>query len=241
METIARIGTAYIKEYQEGQKQTKGFALLTKRILHIGGQCFHYDETNKRMEDLRFTDMIDIPLENIRNIKEVTKRHGFLLLIAIPFIAFVLYFIAVGSSDMYKYPVGEIIGSIIFLSSPVIALLLAYALIKKSTHLVIYYEDTNIAFYKPWYSKNELHTFAKALRKAKTTAENTQFTIIDENGLNEDVSYQSVPNVPAEDNTIMHNDETIMALREYAKLKEDGIITEQEFTDLKNKLLFKNN
>lgn len=114
-------------------------------------------------------------------------------------------------------------------------LILMYYMTKKSL-LTINYAGGNIAFDISWYSRDESENFQKMLRQAKDAAvEEAENAAA--NAMREVMSGIAAPPVQA-----VHPQAAVVSadeLAKYAQLFKDGMLSEQEFAEIKAKLLSK--
>lgn len=213
---VAILGSRYVEQYLSDGSLPGGFVVVTQLRAYFKGMS-NYRDYNGHFKKQTQEKVVD--LKDITGTGYITfKRTG--MFVASIILLLVGFFIMIGSGgEEPSLSIGFtcLIVGIIFI--------IVYNC-TKSTYFMIEFSGGNICFESKWYGKTVVDTFQNNLQKAVLD--------IRKNGL-EQASVAPVvtdkPTTPVEANGKAET------LREYAKLKEDGLISEEEYQQMKAELI----
>lgn len=224
----AELGSGFIQSYLGSGTISKGFVVATQRRAYFKGKSYCKDlkgNWKKQMQE-KTVDLKDITGTGYTSIRNV----GFLIATIVSalwdFVIMPLIGLASGAS-IQNDPKGFILNILTFL--PIVIVCVLLYLFKRSTLFAIEFAGGNISFNTSWYGKEEVDNFQKNLRKAMAAIKDTEPTPAP--------ATVAVHTYAAPATATGSAKEKAEALREYAKLKEDGIISEEEFQQMKAELV----
>lgn len=219
--TVAELGSRFIQNYLSSGRQSTGFVVISQRRAYFNGVSYY---KNGSRWDTQIQERV-VDLKEITGSGYIVKRHTGLLVTAI-------LLAAVGAFTMFADVADRMIFSMVMpvFFFPAILFLLFYL----STGLSLYTIDfagTSIGFNTKWFGKRAINAFRKELSIA-----------IEEVPEEEPVEMltvqtaHSAEELPAQRASVDAR-EKADALREYAKLKDEGLISEEEFLKMKAELI----
>lgn len=218
----AELGSGFIQSYLGGGVLSKGFAIATERRVYFKGKSYFKDykgHWKKQMQEKT------VDLKDITGTGYTSMRQLWMLITGIAsfFWYFIFAFFATLLCDdsltyLFRSFIDYLPGYIMFGIIPLGIFLVLYKL-KRRTLFSIEFAGGNISFNTSWYGKAEVDKFQMDLRKAMAEVKDTP-----------------VPQATVQVQTVQSKDKA-GTLREYAKLKDDGIITDDEFQKMKSELL----
>lgn len=240
---VTELGEGFIKNFLAGNGLSKGFATVTQKRFYAKGN--NYRLTDKG-HIRKYSEECAVDLKDINGTGTRTVRFLPYLLIAIGILFLILlwnicydyvlylnYGKAKGISwsvvkcfaDTLKLMFGANL-SILNIPSLVFAVLY---FVKKRTFFTVTFAGGNICFRTDWYGAEKIADFQKKLRQAMAEVKEKE-------PLPTVVSVSNPTTAPIQ-SAASEGKEKVETLREYAKLKEDGIITEEEFQKMKSDLM----
>ena len=226
---VCALGNWYLINYLEGGFLGRGFAVVSDKRVYFKGISYEIGtRTFKRRSQSSTVDLKDVTGTDVK-----MMRNIFLLIAGIACfilsLATLLIFI-VPHADELNSTSGPALSTVcgIFLWGGIITLII-YSCSRK-TFLSIYYAGGHISFPLNWYPAEEGEEFQKTLRIAKDKAVEEAENVT----ANAVLTAMSVSS-PQPQSAVLSADE----LTKYAQLYKDGLITEQEFADIKARLLAK--
>lgn len=221
------------------QHEEKRFA-LTDKYLYISGHCA-YQNLNKDIKEQTIHGTKIIEIDKITDAEVRRRPLQIMVVLSIIALEILNFFILVGilsefpEGYTWKDYISELLRtpSMYFWVPALVAIIVTILTIKK--YFRIDYGDGNIGFNVKDYDKNKVEEFERLLNHARGKDGNKQtaFSSMD--------YQQETPVTPVEQTamsqSVTDGKGTAEVLREYAKLKEDGIISEEEFQQMKAKLL----
>jgi hypothetical protein len=217
--SIAELGSGFLKNYIENRAITKGFIVVTQKRAYLKGKNFEFTPKGKARKTTqeRIVELKDITGTGIRH-----TESTFLKVITI--ISAVRGCIGTIYSLLNGYSFGKIVLCLLIYLIEVGIFYLLYKKSKKDC-FTISYGGGSFGVDTSWCSQTFVDNFHKELRKAIDSAKKTD--VFQSSPVNVNV----VPNIPqpANDNTV----DKSSLLREYHKLLEDGIISNEEFEKMK--------
>ena len=229
---LAELGQGFIQNYISSGDLSKAFAVVSERRVYFKGELYRKvkGRWKKGMEE-KTVDLKDITGTGYESLRQL-----WLLILAI---CSPLYVIAIQWADgsiayglrnnclaeQMLHPVW-IIMFLIF-----VGIFLFLYFTKRKTIFRIEFAGGEIACPVSWYSKETVDKFQMDLRKAMANVKDKEPTVTVE------VTPQVVQSVSSTSQTVAGQaKDKADALREYAKLKEEGVITEEEFQKMKLEL-----
>lgn len=205
---LAELGSGYIRNYISNGSLSNGFVTVTQQRAYFNGKAYYKDYGGKFKKQVqeKVVDLKDITGTGFTHLENIGVLVTAIVLAVIP-VLLIIFNESIGGYDK----VG--IAAFIFLLLSVV-LFIVYALTIKNL-FNIEFAGGSISFDASWYSKESVDTFMRGLRKAMSEIKDT-------------VPTESV--TPCKQVTAVDKSE---ALRECAKLKEEGIIDEEEFKKMK--------
>lgn len=217
----AELGSGFIQSYLGGGTISKGFVVATQRRAYFKGKSYFKDfkgHWKKQMQE-RTVDLKDITGTGYTSMRQLWAMVAAIVSLVWLWPMFIF---------LRRLPSGADGWINFFLMSVLPALaLFAVWYFKRITLFSIEFAGGSISFNTSWYSKEEVDIFQKNLRKAMAAVKDT--------GTSPPVA--AVHAYTAPPTATGAAKEKAEALREYAKLKEDGIISEEEFQHMKAGLL----
>lgn len=227
---VCALGNGYLMNFLANGFIGNGFAVISDKRVYFRGTSYEIgNKTFKRRTQSSTVDLKDVTGTDVR-----TMRNIFLLIASIAgFILslVILFAFIVPNVDELDNTSGPLLCTVCgaFLWEGIITLVLYFT--SRKTFLSICYAGGNISFPLNWYPAQEGENFQKMLRIAKdnvmeevdNAAANTMREV-----MASAVAQPQQAAAPSADE-----------LTKYAQLFKDGMITEQEFADIKAKLLAK--
>lgn len=243
---VCALGNSYLFNYLNNFLSTgsmmsttfsQTFAIISDKRVYLKGKAYLLDGKRLRTERRdRIVDLKDVTGTDIQRINPVAILVMGIIITILGIIGFIIAGSA-GSSGYHYYSrknnpakiIGNIIGSIFMMMG--IAMIILY-FINRLMIMWVYFGGGSFGIALKGFSQREIDNFQKALRtskdKAVEEAENATANAMRE--VMSNVSAQQP--VPQAQPAVSAADE----LAKYAQLYKDGLITEQEFADIKAKL-----
>ena len=222
---VCALGNWYLMNFLAGGFLGKGFAVISDKRVYFKGKSYEIGAKRLKTRTSASTvDLKDVTGTEVRT----TKNLG---LIIIGWVCVILGGILIGISSGVSNGGIEAMfvtfGSMVLFAG--IAFIIAF-FISRKTMITIMFGGGGIAFPLNWYPTQEGENFQKSLRIAKDNAVEEA-----ENATANAVRAAMSNSAPQPQAVILSADE----LAKYAQLYKDGLITEQEFADIKARLLAK--
>lgn len=213
---VAELGSSYIQNYLSSGSLSAGFVAVSQRRAYFNGTSYYKDYQGKWKSQLQ---------EKVVDLKDITGtgcsiyKHAGMLVVAI--VLFVMGFFTFIGIGLESFSMAFGIVTTVF-TVPGIVLIALYCC-TKMTLFTIEFAGGSISFNISWYGKSAVDIFQKELRKAMAD--------VKDRGMEQ---VQTVSPVPTASVSASGKAET---LREYAKLREEGLISEEEFQQMKSDLI----
>ena len=217
---VCALGNNYAQNFLAGGSLGKGFAIVSDKRVYFKGKTYEISGKKFKVKNTASTvDLKDITGTEVRTLSQVAPLAlGFIFLI-LGSLAFVLIPNAKNYNMMCGF-IGVLIG-IIFL--------IVY-LASKRIVLTIMFGGGGIAVPLNWYSAREGEDFQRMLRISKDNAVEEA-----ENAAANAMREVMANTAPQPQAAVSAADE----LAKYAQLYKDGLISEEEFADIKAKIFAK--
>ncbi|WP_080832420.1 SHOCT domain-containing protein [Cohnella massiliensis] len=215
---IASLGNGYIVNFLSGSGLERGFSILSSKRVYFKGQCFYRENSKlKRSFEERIVDLKDITGTGY-------TRFDPLYL----FITAVVLFIAAAISLMIKSEEYNSWRVTFFIITSLVSLvsLISY-LLKRRDLFEISFAGGKMAFDVNLYDKSEIDEFQKQLRRAKDI-------VVESAPIHKAIDSSPIKQETVNPSPIGFADE----LKKYAELLQQKLITEEEFAEVKKRLLF---
>ncbi len=217
---VCALGNNYVQNFLANGFLGKGFAVVSDKRVYFKGKAFELGAKKLRIKSVSSNvDLKDVTGTEVRHVNPVI----IMIMAVIIFIMALVCFILSAAVETTIVIVG------LFALAFGVFLTVAY-IMERRTLLTIMFGGGGIAFDLKWYPAQEGENFQKMLRQAKDDAVEEAENVT-ANAMREVMS--SVAAQPQQ--AASSADE----LAKYAQLFKDGMITEQEFADIKAKLLAK--
>lgn len=230
----AELGSGFIQSYLGGGIISKGFVVVTQRRAYFKGKSYFKDfkgHLKKQMQEKT------VDLKDITGTGYTSMRHLWMMITGIlaffwPVLLCIIFSQGRGGiAPVLEYIAFQYTHNFIFMvlfGLLPLGVFLALYFLKRRTLFTIEFAGGNISFDTSWYGKEEVDNFQKNLRKAMATIKDT------ETPAQSTVAVHAYTAPPTATGAAKEKAE---ALREYAKLKEDGVITDEEFQKMKAELV----
>lgn len=229
-EYISSLGNGYIANYLAGKAIKKGFAVISDKRVYFKGSVLNkigkvYVKNNE---------------ERIVDIKDITgtgfiyrKVYGQLakIIISLILMVFIFGYFFLGFKDHNFITTeeacasGVLMGTLLSGIASLVLLMFNY-LKKRKGYFEIQYAGGQIAFDTSFYAQVELEDFQKQLRRVKDLYEESLTKTI----------VNQVTQIPVSEPVTPVTDKAD-ELRKYAKLLEDGLISQDDYDVMKKKVL----
>ena len=228
---VCALGNGYLMNFLAGWFLGKGFAVVSDKRVYFKGTTFELGEKKITRRTASSTvDLKDVTGTEVRTVNFFALLAMGWGLLALGVFSFIMMFAVTEPDTSGAWAFGTVGGTFLVLS---LVFVLVYKLSRK-TLLAINYAGGCIAFDINWYPRQEGDNFQKMLRIAKDNAveeaENATANTVREamSNVGSAQYVQQAAPVSAADE-----------LAKYAQLYKDGLITEQEFADIKAKFFAK--
>lgn len=218
----AELGSGFIQSYLGGGTISKGFVVATQRRAYFKGKSYFKDfkgRWKKQMQE-KTVDLKDITGTGYTSMRQLWAMVAAIVSLVWLWPMFILLRqLPSGADGWINY----------FLMSVLPALILfAIWYFKRITLFSIEFAGGSISFNTSWYGKEEVDNFQKNLRKAMAAVKDAETPAPSTVAVH---AYAAPPTATGAAK------EKAEALREYAKLKEEGIISDVEFQQMKADLV----
>ncbi|WNX85938.1 SHOCT domain-containing protein [Agathobaculum sp. NTUH-O15-33] len=229
----AELGSGFIQSYLGGGAISKGFVVATQRRAYFKGKSYFKDfkgHWKKQMQEKT------VDLKDITGTGYTSMRQLWMLISGISsfFWPVLLCFLFKGKGgitavlDNIAFQYTRNLFFMVLLGLLPLGVFLALYFLKRRTLFTIEFAGGNISFNTSWYGKSEVDSFQKNLRQAMAAIKDTETSAPVAAAVH---AYTAPPTATGAAK------EKAEALREYAKLKEDGVITDEEFQKMKAELV----
>lgn len=220
---VCALGNGYLINFLANGLLSKGFAVISDKRVYYKGTSFEF--TGKKLtarKDARTVDLKDVTGTEVASFNPIS-----IMVMAVMFIIAGIVLSMIGCSASS----GGVGVGLFFIISVLMGggLLITYRLVRK-TLLKINYAGGYIAVPLSWYPAQEGENFQKMLRIAKDNA------IEEAENATANAVRTAMSNIAPQPQAAAS---TADELAKYAQLYKDGLISEQEFADIKAKLLAK--
>lgn len=218
---LSSIGNGYIINFLAGNSFASGFSVISNKRVYFKGKCY-YKENSKLKKSI---EERTVDLKDVTGTGYISVNPIYLLVAAcISLFVFIVMLILAFTFRDVDGVWNVILGVLSFASFIGFPLSSTLYILKHKTLFEIAFAGGKIAFDTYLYSKSEIDEFQKQLRRAK------------------DSIVEAAPQIvatPSVQSPIMTNSKLGIAdeLKKYADLLEQKLITQQEFDDVKKKLL----
>lgn len=225
---VCALGNGYLQTFLDSGALGKGFALVSDKRVYFKGKAFEMrgGEFNKKSVTAT-VDLKDVTGTETKKINPIALLVWGIVFAALAICLFLID--AAMLNDLYYSCLSGLgtFSGFIFLLPAILFIVNYFA--KRKKVLIIMFDGIGIAFPVNWFPAKEGENFQKMLRIAKGQAvEEAENATAMREVLANTVALQPQAAVSAADE-----------LAKYAQLYKDGMITEQEFADIKAKLLTK--
>lgn len=225
---VCALGNGYLQTFLDSGALGKGFALVSDKRVYFKGKAFEMrgGEFNKKSVTTT-VDLKDVTGTETKKINPIALLVWGIIFAALAICLFLID--AAMLNDLYYSCLSGLgtFSGFIFLIPAILFIVNYFA--KRKKVLTIMFGGVGIAFPVNWFPAKEGENFQKMLRIAKGQAvEEAENATAMREVLANTVALQPQAAVSAADE-----------LAKYAQLYKDGMITEQEFADIKAKLLTK--
>lgn len=231
-QSVAELGSGFIQSYLGNGSLSKGFAVVTQRRVYFNGKSYFKDFKGRWKQQMQAKT---VDLKDVTGTGYVSVRILGLLIGAIA-----VFFWTFPMDVIWGIMGGDVLESIQrkiqdptwwMLSCIPAAGMVAAFFLRRRTLFNIEFAGGNISFNTSWYGKDEIDHFQKELRKAMAVVKD-QVPVSQSATAAVHTATSTAPATPAG-----VTKDKAQTLREIAKLKEDGIITENEFQQMKADLM----
>jgi hypothetical protein len=227
--SIAELGSGFLKNYLEYRTITKGFIVVTQNRAYLKGQNYEFTSPTKatRTTQERIVELKDITGTGYRQYESTFCKVMTILFSILSFMGFIGFFIYLDNVFSRKFPTE----SLLFLT-PIVAfvIFLIKYLTSRINCFTISYAGGSFGVDTTWCEQSFVDNFHKELRKAIDSAKQTG------SSQPAPVSVSVASSVPKAANNKV---DKVSVLREYHKLLEDGIISDEEFEKMKAQVIGK--
>lgn len=227
---VCALGNGYLMNFLAGGFLGNGFAVVSDKRVYFKGRAFEFGENKFNVKTVTSTvDLKDVTGTETRTIKKPGNMAAGILLSVFGLLMLILYGVMKGSGGSMGGAGDAIILSLgLFMMIMGLIMIMVY-FVGRNTLLTIMFGGGGIAFPLNWYPAQEGENFQRMLRIAKdqVVEEAEKATA---NAMREVFANTVAPQPQA---AVSAADE----LTKYAQLYKDGLISEQEFADLKAKFL----
>ena len=225
---VCALGNGYLLSFLSSGFIGNGFAVVSDKRVYFKGNAYEIGSTSfKRRSQSSTVDLKDVTGTDVRALRNLK-----LLFIAIgaTMAAFLFLFIVIANYNHLHN--SDIQGYVAMISLFAIAGLITFILfmLKKTTFLTINYAGGSIAFRIGLYSSQECENFQKMLRIAKDKV------VEEAENATANTMREAMATVVAQPQAAISSADE---LAKYAQLYKDGLISEQEFADVKAKIFAK--
>lgn len=224
---VCVLGNGYLQNFFSNGYLRKGFAVLSDKRVYFRGKAYEPNPRHgfhtKRVSSV--VDLKDVTGTEVQSISPIGLIIIGIIFAMIPFLLFFLYSLFMGLHSIFATLIATLIPYFIFLAVYVPIFRLIYKLNRKSLLLIMFggSAGAGIAFPITWYPAEESENFQKQLRIMKDLAvENAEKSTA--NTIREVMAQQPAASTADE-------------LEKYARLYKEGVITEEEFAEMKAKIL----
>lgn len=226
---VCALGNSYLQSFFASGFIGNGFAVVSDKRVYFKGKSYEIGEKNFKGRTTTST----VDLKDVTGTEVRTMRNFMLLIIGIValVIALAVLFIAiVPNVDHLNSRSGPLLSAFCgaFLWIGIICSILY--IVKRKTFLTINYAGGCIAFDVNWYPRQEGEYFQRMLRIAKDNA------IEEAENATANTMREAMATVVAQPQAAVSSADE---LAKYAQLYKDGLISEQEFADIKAKIFAK--
>lgn len=218
---VCALGNGYLQNFLSGGFLGKGFAVVSDKRVYFKGRAFEFG--GKKFTVKTVTSTVD--LKDVTGTETRTLTNPAIMAAGIITIILGILLLSVGLA--LSFPLCIVMGILFMLMG--ISFIIVYFASRK-TMITIMFGGGGIAFPLNWYPAQEGEIFQRMLRIAKDEAveeaENATARTMREVMSNVAVQQQSLASSADE-------------LAKYAQLYKDGLISEQEFAEIKARLLTK--
>ena len=218
---VAILGNSYIENYVNNGRISRGFAVVSNKRCYFNGESFdaRFSRAGKRKfirtRRSRVVDLKDITGTGYDSQENIGLKILFLTFFVLTIISLILAFLARINQEIL------LISILIMLISIVVGIIY---LKSRNTFVTIQFSGGEIAFPVKWFTAGDVEEFQRKLRIAKDDA------------LEEHSTKHSANNVHT-----IHRDNNMCAsadeILKYAELLNKGIITQEEFDRIKQKII----
>ena len=225
---VCSLGNSFLQNFLSGNTNSRGFSVISDKRVYFKGNAFEIDGRGFREKSVTSSvDLKDVTGTETRTNDPVGIKALAIIMMILGIILFIVGVIGVISSDNTN-TVFNVIGSI-GIGVLIFGIILVYIYGKKRMSvLTIMFGGGGIAFPLNWFPRQEIDNYQKMLRIAKDQAveeaENATANAVREAMANAQSAPQAASSSADE-------------LAKYAQLYKDGMITEQEFAEIKAKTL----
>lgn len=229
---VAELGSGFLQNYLGNGALSKGFAVVTQRRVYFNGRSYFKDFKGRWRKQMQAKT---VDLKDVTGTGYISVRMLGLLISAIATFFWPLLTLP---STLHNRSLIEWLRAVYFNSYdlwslalwlPTIGLVIAF-FTHRRTLFNIEFAGGNISFRTSWYGKSEVDDFQKALRKAMAV-------IKDQEPVTTPAAVTVHTMSAAPTTSAGAAKDKAEALREIAKLKDDGIISEDEFQQMKADLM----
>lgn len=224
---VCALGSGYLMNFLANGLLSKGFAVISDKRVYFKGKTFEIDAKKLRVRTSASTvDLKDVTGTEVRTINFLAILFTNFVFTGLTILFFILMFATTEPHTSGARALATL-GLLSFILSVIFAVI--YKLSKK-TLLSINYAGGNIAFDINWYPRQEGENFQKMLRIAKDNA------VEEAQNAAANAVRTAMSNIAPQPQAAAS---TADELAKYAQLYKDGLISEQEFADVKAKILAK--
>lgn len=230
---VCALGNGYLMNFLAGGFLGKGFAVISDKRVYFKGKSFEVGENKLKVRTTASTvDLKDVTGTEVRTFKDKMKQIQSIIFMILG--VFILFLAIVFSSSNSRTPKDVIILLFIFGSALLLGGIISIIiyLTQRKTLLTIMFGGGGIAFPLNWFPQQEGENFQKKLRIAKDQAIE-QAENATANAVREAMSV-SVPQPQAAPQPAATSADE---LAKYAQLYKDGLLSDEEFADIKARLL----
>lgn len=220
---VCALGTNLVKNFLARGDLGNGFAVVSDKRIYFKGKSYEVGSNKLKARNVASTvDLKDITGTEVRSFKSTWS-----LVLAWLCVILVVNFLIAVIFERTKVTWTDGLWGGFFLILAIVFFIFYF--LSRKTVLTIMFGGGGIAFPLNWYPVREGENFQKQLRIAKDNA-------IEES---ENAAANSVREAMANASAQQPEASAADELAKYAQLYKDGMISEQEFTDIKAKLLAK--
>jgi hypothetical protein len=222
---VASLGNGYLVNYLAEKSFSKGFAVVSDKRVYFKGKCY-YQENGKLKS--KFEERI-VDLKDVTGTGYTRVNPLYLLITALVSLGIGIVSSFSEVPESLSDTTGVISSILLFISWPTCVITLTMYILKRKNLFEISFAGGKIAFDTNFYDKFEIDDFQKQLRRAKDhIAESSP------NRAEAAAPTAPEPASPISEAGIGIADE----LKKYAELLDQKLITQEEFEEMKKRLIF---